>query len=109
MVLKTVNIAADIPMPSARRAKTAIVKPGVRRSERRAWRTSKMMVSMRRRLSSRQGDPCKRSAHSGAVVIHVPLPRVLRAIVDERCVKARGRSVVEEEGNRITGDEPVAG
>src|SRR6266576_285238 len=34
-----------------------------------------------RRLPPRQGNPCKRSAHSGTVVVHVPLPRVRRAII----------------------------
>src|SRR6266571_9255227 len=53
-------------------------------------------------LPPRQGDPCKRSAHSGTVVVHVPLPRVRRAIIHEGRVKAVGRGVVEQEGNGIT-------
>src|SRR6266480_4015208 len=54
-----------------------------------------------RRLPPRQGDPCKRSAHSGTVVVHVPLPRVRRAIIHEGRVEAVGRGVVEQEGNGI--------
>src|SRR6266516_3678256 len=45
-----------------------------------------------------QGDPCKRSAHSATVVVHVPLPRVRCAIIHEGRVEAVGRGVVEQEG-----------
>src|SRR5437660_1347157 len=49
-------------------------------------------------LPPRQGDPCKRSAHAGTVVVHVPLPRVRRAIIHKGRVEAVGRGVVEQEG-----------
>ena len=61
------------------------------------------------RLPPRQGDSCKRSAHSGTVVVHVPLPRVRRAIIHEGRMEAVGRGVVEQEGNGIASYGAAAG
>src|SRR6185437_14579762 len=51
---------------------------------------------------------CEWSAYSGTVVSHVPLPGLFRPIVEERRMKARRGSVLEEEGDRISGDRPAA-
>src|SRR3954471_3862231 len=48
-----------------------------------------------------QLHPRKGPTDPGAVIVHVPLPRVRRATIDERGMKTRRRRVVEDERNRV--------
>src|SRR4051812_35985551 len=79
-----------------------------------AWMMDVLMVvpyglGNRRALAVSQRHSRKRPAHARAVVVHVPLPRIARAAVDERRVKAVGRAVVEQKGNGIAVHSPMAG
>src|SRR5689334_25213169 len=52
-------------------------------------------------LLSSERHSRERLSHARAVVVHVQLPGIGGTVVDERSVKAVGRAVVEEKGDRI--------
>ena len=54
-----------------------------------------------------QRDTREGAAHTGAVIVQVPLPRICRVNVDKRVMEARRIGVVEEKRNRIAGHAPV--
>jgi len=62
-----------------------------------------------RRLAPRQSYPREGPAHSGTIVVHMPLPGILSGLIDERRVKACRGGVLEQERDGIPDDGAAPG
>src|SRR5512141_3026398 len=60
------------------------------------------------RSPAREAQPGKGPPHAQAVVVHVPLPGVVLAIVHEGRVEAGRGAVVKEERDGVAGYRPAA-